>query len=340
MKFKMFVYFLLVSSFCFGQNKIMKKKFGVWEKAVVNIETEKYMWSKHIVDSFLNPQKTAEFSPSKIDSLKRILFSTMTSTGTGLYVTFNKRNYLITAKHVIYDDASALQKEYEKLNGIYDWNTIEAIAPRISIVTPFEYFNKTKRVNNFAVFPNNFFHGHLPYFFISDSTGDGIGVISLQERNFKYIDTLLLMNGYIPVNLEDVLTEDKIEVLDEVYAIGFPEMISVVMKPEWKNGMIPNQTPNIVKSFIVKGTIAMYEENIQHYYVDLTITPGNSGSPIIRGGKLIGIVSGINKYKIRDSNDRTTSLYGIGHLVNIINVNQLKKEFELYQVSENPLPNN
>ena len=330
----------MVSTFSLGQNKIMKKKFGMWEKAVVNIETEKYMYSKFIVDSILKAQKIVGFLPAKIDSLKRILFTTLTSTGTGLYVTFNKRNYLITAKHVIYDEANALQKRYEKLNGIYDWDKLEAIAPRFSIVTPFEYFNKTKRVNNFAVFPNNFFHGNLPYFFISDSTGDGIGVISLQERNFKYIDTLLLMNGYIPVNLEDVLTEDKIEVLDEVYAIGFPEMISVVIRPEWKNGIIPNQTPDIVKSFIVKGTIAMFEENIQHYYVDLTITPGNSGSPIIRCGKLIGIVSGINKYKIRDSNDRSTNLYGIGHLVNIINVNQLKKELESYQVNENPLLNN
>ena len=331
----MIVCSLLASSFCLGQNKIMKKKFELWESAVVNIETERYIYPRFRIDSILKSKQNQGYNAVKIDSIKRILSSTITSTGTGLYVNFNNRKYLVTAKHVINDESLVEQKRYEKVQGIYDWDKLEAIAPRISIITPFKYFSRAKQVNNFSVFPNNFFQGNLPYFFISDSTGDGIGVISLQEKNFRYIDTLLSINGYIPINLEDVLAKEKIEVLDEVYAIGFPEMISAVIRPQSKNAV--NQTLDIVKSFIVKGTVAMYEENIQHYYVDLTITPGNSGSPIIKDGKLIGIVSGINKYKIRDSDDNTTNLYGIGHLVNIINVKQLKKELELYQEYEKPL---
>jgi len=339
MKISIFILLLLISAVGHSQQKQSKEDFNIWKKAVVNIETEGYIYPKHIIDSVIKSKRDSGYSDHKLDSISKLYLITIIGTGTAIYIRNGGRKYLITAKHVLTDLVLVSQKIFENNNSINKWDTLEAIYPRISIRTPYEFFMEHKGFNNFAVFNNSLAKGPKPYFFISDSTGDGIGVISLQEKNYKILDTLLQRNGYSPIPIETIITNENIKPLDEIYAIGFPEMVSVAGRVSFQQAQVLNQSTDIVTPFIVKGTVAMYEQNIQHYYVDLTITPGNSGSPIIKNGKLIGIVSGINKYRIIDDNNKADNqnLFGIGHLVNIINTTQLIKSLEMYKLEEENL---
>jgi|GEM_PF-2647050 len=329
---------IFISILTYPQKKKITNNFQAWEKAVVNIETESYQYNKHLQDSIYQSKVDSGYSIFKLDSIKKLLEVTQIGTGTAVYIKYNDRKYLVTAKHVISDEILVNQKRYENLKGINHWDKLEAIPPRISIRTPFEYFSISKGVNNFAVFYNNFVKSISPYFFISDSTGDGIGVISLQEKTYKLLDTIMQMNGYSPISIKDFISNENLNVLDEIYCIGFPEMVSIVGRAIVSEPL--NQLSDVVKPFIVKGSIAMHEPKIEHYYVDLTITPGNSGSPIIKNGKLVGIVSGINKYRIINEGNLSKenfNLFGIGHLVNIINVSQLIDCLDKYQIEENKL---
>jgi Trypsin-like peptidase domain len=333
--------FLFLSCAVSRQGNNDRTSLEIWKKAVVNIEKEGGIYAQYYIDSVCNAKKLSGFYPKQVDSVRLAMSSqSRISTGTAVYAVYNKRKYLITAKHVLSDDVLVQQKIYEKRKGITVWESIDAIFPRISVRTPLSAQATKGIVNNYAVFNNNFIKGPKPYFFISDSTGDGLAVISLQEPWYRLLDTLLQTDGYEPMPLEEAIDNKQISLLDDVTVIGFPEMISIVARFTPPNGVPLHQRAELVAPFVVKGSVAMYDPLIQHFYVDVTITPGNSGSPIIKDGKLIGIVSSINKYKIIDENLQpiVQNLYGIGHLVNVINISELLKKLDDYKEEESKLP--
>jgi len=324
-------------SLCFSQTTKERQLLSKWEKAVLNLETERRIYNLHKIDSLLKVGETKNFNKFQMDSIRNLLNHTITSTGTAIYVQFNKKKYIVTAKHVISDEVLVDQKRYESRTGIANWDTLDAIAPRVSVRTPFKYFTDSSKINNFAVLPNSFYRGFLPFFFISDSTGDGIEVISLQDKNFRILDSVIITDGYQPIDISGLINSEEINILDEVYSIGYPEGVSIVGHIKQAPNFQISQQLEFVKPFTVKGNVAMYDKKIEHYFVDLTIISGNSGGPIIKNGKLIGIVSGTNIYNILDpatGGPSKQNLVARGNLVNVINVSRLINELKKYQVGE------
>jgi hypothetical protein len=312
-----------------------KKDLDQWEKAVVNIETEGYFYPKYFVDSTCKSKIDSGYAKIRVDSLEQFLFSIhQTKTGTAIYVSYKGGDYLITARHVLFDPVIVSQKDYENKHEINTWDTLEAIFPRTSIRTPFEYYWSQHQLNELGVVYDNFSRGQRPYFFISDSTGDGIGILSLNEKYWNMLDTLLKKNGYVPIPIESAIFDKELQLFDDVYSIGFPEGVSIVLRGNLPPNVIPVQLPDIVTPVTVKGRISMYNPNIQHFYVDLTVYPGDSGSPVIKDGKLIGFISGLNKTAIRDENDNLQKLYNVGHLVNVVNPRQLLKSLGIFRAHE------
>lgn len=332
---RIFVVVMLLPGTLFSQK--IKRVVRGWERAVINIETESAKYYEHEQDSIFKAMlKGREGTQQLVDSAASVMNATSISTGTAIYIKFNGRKYLLTAKHVIFDSAAIKEKIYQTATGKYKWEKLEGIAGRISIRTPFQYYLKTGKLNNYAVITNNLYEGRRPYLFISDSTGDGIGIISLQaNKYFKMLDTTLIRNGYQAIELRDIITEEKIKILDKVYCIGYPEGISIVGRFGFPQPTLISQQIETVNSFVVEGYVSMFEEGIQHYFVDISISPGNSGSPIIKNGKLIGIVSGLNKTKIYvGGNQLNDNIFGLGHFANIIGVEKLYNELKAYQQTE------
>lgn len=312
-----------------------KKELARWEKAVVNIETEGFAYPKYLIDSICKSKIDSGYPKTRADSLEQAMFSIhQIKTGTALYASYKGDDYLITAKHVIFDPISASQKEYENKHRLNSWDTLDAIFPRISVRTPFDYFSSQHQVNEFGVIYNNFSKEQRPYLFISDSTGDGIGILSLKGRYWNSLDTLLKKNGYTPVPIEGAVSNSELQDLQVVYSIGYPEGVSVVLRANFPPNVVTAQLPDIVMPVTVEGRISMYSPNIQHFYVDLTVYPGDSGSPVIKDDKLIGLISGLNKTAIRDENDNLQRLYNVGHLVNIVNPRQLIQSLKNFNMQE------
>lgn len=278
-----------------GQEKQQDKNFNAWRKAVFNIEVESFQYPKYYIDSLYALKKSKGGSASELDSINRLFQHSIMGTGTAIYIQYKDRKYIVTAKHVIYDKVLAEQKRKEIGKGVYRWDNADAIFTRVSIRTPFDFFFTTGQINTQAIINNNFLNGFKPFFFISDTTGDGIGVISLQYDSYKSMDSLLQKNGYAPIQLESIIGKNEIHALDEIYTIGFPEMVSIFGNFKPVGAVKSIQSTDVVLPFAVKGSIAMYNENVSRYYIDMKTAPGNSGSPVIKDGELIGIITGINR---------------------------------------------
>jgi len=334
-----FIFLLLLISFKgFSQAKTTKKQLGTWEKSVVNLQCEGYVYPKYLIDSVLQSY-TAKKTPKKqLDSISSILYQTRSFTGSAIYVKDGSKRYLITAKHVLLDKALGLQKIYENKTGIANWsNNLESIYSAILIRTPLDYNLRSQKFNdkyvtndNFNIKPND-----RPYIFIPDSTGDDIAIVSLQEKNYNGLDKILQEDGYQPISVDLISTSPKIEVGDEVFTVGFPESISVTgITSPIKND---NLRIELVSPFTTFGRVAMNNNAFNSFYVDITIIYGNSGGPVILDNKLIGIISGINLYQI--STDQQVNvlqghLQGIGHFVKIIKMNNVMKYLRMLQEQE------
>jgi hypothetical protein len=329
----------LLNSDVSGQKHRDRINLDKWEKAVVNIETEGNFYTQHYMDSVL---KTAGNDSIQLDSIRKAFAkATVSYTGTAIYVRDKNRRYLITAKHVLLDETLVDEKRYETRTGKNLWVDQDAIYPRISIRTPYQYYiDSGKQYNNMAVYTNNFVKGPKPYLFVSDPAGDGIGIISLQAKNYRLLDTTLTRNGYEPLTLEDIIPgrgDKEIKYLDSVFTIGFPEEISVVVKIPWIYPWAPFQSPDIVEQFTVGGQVAMYLPEFERFYVNITANPGNSGGPIIKDGKLIGIILGSNKNGVFDEKTRVQPIYGVGHLISIINTRVIPTSLKKFQRDEDKL---
>ncbi len=217
----------LLCKVAYSQRKHSKNDLSIWKKAVVNIETEGYVYPDYIRDSIVTGLKKQGYDSIKLDSIDKSLRMSSIKTGTAIYIIDGNRKYLVTAKHVLFDSTFVKQKIYETKNNKYNWSDeLEAIFPRISIRTPLSYVQKTNRGNTLGTYNNSFTKVIKPYIFLSDSTGDGLCILGLQDKSNKLIDTLLQINGYVPIPIEKINSKDDINEGDEIFTIGFPERIS------------------------------------------------------------------------------------------------------------------
>ena len=315
-----------------------------WKKAVVNLEMESGQHSQDYIDFITDSLSRAGYPAKKIDTIKYVLeHSTIIFTGTAIYIRDHNRKYLVSVMHTLFDDTLSNAKANRIARGNVHYESNTAITPRISIRTPFSYYLEHDRrvFNNNALIINNFTEGPSLYRLVPDSTGDGIAIISLQPDTCKWMVDTLQHNGYEPLSLEDIMPERRdreISELDTVFAIGFPERISIVERARWPfpyEVYPPHQTMEIVAPFIVEGKIAMYNPGIQHFYVNITAYSGNSGSPIInRNGKFIGLISSANAGNVYDKNANLMDIHGVGQLITVVNTRWLPDILKKFKPDE------
>jgi hypothetical protein len=319
----------------FSQKNEIQKEIETWRNAVVNIETQGYNMQLYKIDSILTMRKKMGYSKLLSDPLNDTLSTGTMHTGTAIYVIDNNKKYLITVKHLLLDSSIVKQKIYETKNGIHNWQgNMDGITNTIAIRTPINYFNKNKGLFNFSIANNQVDNvNQLPYIFFPDSLGD-IAIISLQEKSYKYLDTVLQRAGYKPLSLEKILTSNNIEDGDNVTSVGFPENVSIVAAFTFPSSIKVVQASVIVAPFITFGKVSMTDTSLKFFYADITTGRGCSGAPIIKDNKLIGIVSATDNYNIISDDDFSFlkgHLQGIGHLTKAIKVTNLLEHLRILQ---------
>ncbi len=270
------IFLLLLSVFsCNKKPGIPVTDIKKWEKSVINIECLELRFSPEEIDQLISTEKMQRKLLTEEDELQRrteLGRETIPVSGTAIYVTDSGSKYLVTAKHVIYD-----QQESQSTAG-------PRLYRDISIRTPYEYFLKRK-VNDASILTTGY--GPVSPFYLSDDATD-IGIISLQASHTNFLIKTLEDDGYVPINMTDIGRSEDNTTGENIAAIGYPD-ISKVGIFQKRNDYQSNVVVLPVSTF---GHIAMAHNQLSYFIGDITVYPGNSGGPVIKGNKLIGIVSG------------------------------------------------
>lgn len=297
-----------------------------WSQAAVNIECrgDKYapfqiqvMAEKKRINNRQN--KYIPFLDS-MQRLKNVFY------GTAVYVADGDKRYMITAKHVVYDEASTLQNAWNQRDTARgNRRKYEAIY-EFAVKTPYDMYLRRERSgkSSWTSAINN-------KVYVLSSDRQDIAVISLQGIGMKDVRRSLDSAQCIPIPISKIDTSNDDQIGDDVYAIGYPSLSSITeFQEEAASQYTPPspviegafQSKDIVLPMYVWGKISMEHPKLDYFIADLDGYPGNSGGPLVREGKMIGIISGQILVPIfvrpGDKNpSRINNLYSRGNLMHI-----------------------
>jgi hypothetical protein len=213
-----------------------------------------------------------------VNSLENIGFI---GNGSALYFKIGEKRGLLTARHVLHDCLSS------------DSN---AICLKF-FLSPNGSDLKETRSNNGQVIPDPRAMIMLPRHFRFSSINDDLGVIYFDGVSpffINYLDS----QGYKPISIDDIDTTWNYKIGDDIMAVGFPDF-SVIQARGLTRPLQFWGSNDISLPVITYGKISDLQEGTISFSGNIYIYHGNSGGPIIRNNKLIGIVSGFHRIEFR-----------------------------------------
>lgn len=268
-----------------------------WVHATINIECFPRNSRPLNYWSYLkfNNKITDEELHRKLDSANKIVYY-----GTAIFFTDSGRYYLITARHVLEDQSSYLDKGIFKnillvKNSISNKNFI-AFQEQSSQSWSGEFHGR----ENINFDNESDYEGH--FYIFSD---EDIAILDLTacDCGTDFVRRLLEL-GYKPITISDISTSSKIEAGGNIFAVGFPQE-SVV-----SNTRLPKQLSELESGrrslpIISKGTISKEDNTENYFHANIFIYHGNSGGPVVFNNKLLGITV---SYSLKTMNNHTNSL--------------------------------
>lgn len=276
-----------------------------WKKAVVHLECatssqsiHDYMTRQQELRDSVSKGEITEEEFSKHESVGRrdVRFH-----GTALFISHENRRYLLTARHVLWNEIEAkrtLEAAYQQTQLTHD-GIREALLKNAHINAQNEIFNIIFRVpsidevaagKSMPEFLMNLGAGSIqtkPYTF-SDPSLD-LALISLDQRDSRFADELL-QNGFEPISSDDIAEGPKAEG-QELLAIGFPSATALLGQVDQHLSQKPWSSDRYSLPVSSFGRVSMLHPLLPFYWADVSIYPGNSGGPVVANDRLIGIVS-------------------------------------------------
>ena len=311
-----------------------------WKRAVVHLECaadsvniyDRIEKHEELVALLKNGEITKEELASKLSEGSRDI----RIHGTALFLSHAGRRYLLTARHVVWDDSFAESKLEE---------TPHVAEPTDSTMNPLLQFQKETAENK--IFDIIFRVPNIdeviaqkkpPHFLMNlgagiPSTGPYIfsvpavdlAIISLDQRKFDSLFADELQErGFISIPSE-AIADGPDSVGQDVFTFGFPsstaliDQVSPILLP-WSSSYF--SAP--VASF---GKVAMLHDVLDHYWADMSIYPGNSGGPVVAENRLVGIVLGQPMLPIDDLPNVSTRI----PFAQIIKTKHVRKLLELQE---------
>jgi hypothetical protein len=127
-------------------------------------------------------------------------------------------------------------------------------------------------------------------YILSDSADVGVICLSKSMNGRLFAETLR-GRGYEPIEISNVDTTAKAG--DKIMAIGFP-IESLYGRIALPRAITNWESDRVYVPIVTTGTVHSFDKTLPYFYSDIFIYHGNSGGPIIKGNKLIGIVSQID----------------------------------------------
>jgi hypothetical protein len=209
--------------------------------------------------------------------------------GTAIFLANGPRRYLLTARHVLWDEHAAKHEYEEEVRRAQNWpepylqSVRESALNRIfGIIFRVPSLNEVMKS---APEPNRGFLMNLgagtsysvPYIFSVPELD--LAIISLDQRDSAFADELVAY-GYAPITLADIGEEPTAEGSD-IYTVGFPSSTALIgqmrLHPavaHWRSSFFSLPTFSF-------GKVSMLHNALQFFWADMSIYPGNSGGPVI-----------------------------------------------------------
>lgn len=282
-----------------------------WKKAVIHLECATD--SVHFYDKVKKEEelrdKLEKGEISQQNYLKERLAIWEASTrdlryqGTALFLCHNSKRFLITARHVIFDENSAKREFQEEVERVSSWPSnrqkdilqdAEERTQNLAFNIIFRVPSLDEVINDTNRSPPEFLMNlragtsfTVPYTFSSPELD--LAIISLDQRDSRFAEELM-KSGYEPVSLEDITDEPTQEGRD-IFTVGFPSSTSLIGQVNQHPALSHWSSSHISLPVFTFGRVSMLHEQLPFYWTDMSIYPGNSGGPVIENNKLVGIVS-------------------------------------------------
>jgi len=220
--------------------------------------------------------------------------------GTALFLIDAGRRYLLTARHVVWDELSAKRELDEESKRVISCPEhmraplLQSAAERVKS----KIFNIIFRVPSIDEITGRERRGFLmnlgagtqfavPYTF-SDPEFD-LALISLDQRDTSFADELSAL-GYVLVATERITDGPEAEG-QEVFTVGFPSSTALLGQISQHPASAQWSSSHFSLPVCTFGRVSMLHDKLPFFWADMSICPGNSGGPVVAGDRLVGIVS-------------------------------------------------
>lgn len=286
---------------CLMWERIMNEQ---WKKAVIHLEcatdSKSYYDRRDEIAELGKKLSKAEITPDEYIEETYFKFRDVRVHGTALFVSHNGKRYLLTARHVLFDEIYA--EGYLNFEEKVVANFTEDIKnKRLQDArnTIFSYIFRVPSLDEVLSGKNVIEQQSLiclsaglvdsrPYSFSNPHLD--LAIISLDDYTTKDFADELEAIGYIPVP-SDLIEDGPTEEGADIFTIGFPGATSLIGTSNLDSVSAHRASNYFSLPVSSWGRVSMLHTLLPFYWCDMSIYPGNSGGPVIENGKLVGVVS-------------------------------------------------
>jgi S1-C subfamily serine protease len=278
-----------------------------WKKAVVHLEcatdSEHYRDRIDRIHQLREKLDRGEISQEQFGQEITSRSRDLRYHGTALFISHNKRRYLLTARHVLFDEASANREYEEELEKAKSWpegsrqhilqyakervlNNIFSIIFRVPTLD--EVLHKGAEADReFLMNLGAGTSSTVPYSFSLPELD--LAVVSLDQRDSRFAEQLMGL-GYEPIS-SDLIGESPSSEGADILTVGFPSATALIGQVSQHPASAHWASSYFSLPVFAFGKVSMLHNELPFYWCDMSIFPGNSGGPVIENGNLVGVVS-------------------------------------------------
>ncbi|UTD54437.1 trypsin-like serine peptidase [Halomonas sp. MS1] len=298
-----------------------------WKKAVVHLEcatdSEHFYDRIKRMDELRQKLESGEISQTEFGQEISGRSRDLRFHGTALFISHNQRRYLLTARHVLFDEHSAKRELEEEIQRTEGWpeHSRDHILSSANERALNNIFNIVFRVPSLDEVMSGSDSGHreflmnlgagasftVPYTFSSPDLD--LALVSLDQRDERFADELIAL-GYSPIPSE-LIEDGPSSEGTEVFTVGFPSATALLGQVSQHPASAHWSSSHLSLPVFSWGKVSMLHAQLPFYWCDMSIYPGNSGGPVIENGRLVGVVSAQATLPIDDApNVRTRIPFG------------------------------
>jgi hypothetical protein len=223
--------------------------------------------------------------------------------GTATFLEHNEHYFLLTARHVLFDELGAERRVQEMKKFHANWppemqerlnaeeieRAKDTIFGIIFVVPTFDEViqGKAQSPERFLMNLGAGVTWMSPYTFSEPSLD--LAVVSLTNR-FLGVAEELLARGFRPVKLDDLAYGPSREGV-EVFSVGYPGHMSLIGQRPLQLAEQAWASQSYSLPSFAFGRVSMVHDRLPFFWCDLGAYPGHSGAPVVEEGKMIGVIS-------------------------------------------------